>query len=250
MPPQIDLSNRVVAISGVASAFGRAMAGLFRSCGAQVYGCDIDAAGFAALQADGLACTAVDLRDRGAAAAWVDGVAAEAGGIDILINNAGGVAGQGHRPFEALSDTEWDVVIDINLHAAMALSRASVPHMAARGGGAIVNIASGAALRASLTGVQAYCAAKHGLLGLTRQLAHELGPRGIRVNAVAPGLVLTPATQRQWQGYAPGRQQAVLNGVALRRLGTAEEIARATLFLASDWAGFVNGQILEVNGGQ
>ena len=218
MPSLSDLAGRTVAVSGVGSAFGGAIAEAFREQGARVHGCDLDPTGFEALVAMGIGCAAVDLRDRVAAAGWIEAVADEAGGVDILVNNAGGVAGQQHQPFETLSDADWDIVLDINLNAAMALSRAAPRHMAAARSGAIVNICSGASLRASLTGIQAYCAAKHGLLGLTRQLAHELGPLGIRVNAIAPGLVLTgEATRRQ--------------------------------FLASDWAGFVTGQILSVDGG-
>lgn len=250
MPSLPDLAGRSVAVSGVGSAFGVAIAEAFRAQGAHVYGCDLDPSGFDPLVAAGVGCTKVDLRDRAAAADWIEAVAGEAGGIDILINNAGGVAGQQHQPFETLSDADWDIVLDINLNAAMALSRTATQHMAAARSGAIVNICSGASLRASLTGIQAYCAAKHALLGLTRQLAHELGPQGIRVNAIAPGLVLTgEATRRQWDAYGPERQADILGGVAMRRLGSAEDIARATLFLASGWAGFVTGQILSVDGG-
>lgn len=245
-----DLAGRSIAISGVGSAFGLAIARAFGEQGVRVFGCDVEASGLAAAAAAGIACARVDLRDRDAARDWIDAIAAKAGGLDILVNNAGGVAGQQHQPFASLGDADWDILIDINLHAAMALSRAATRHMAAAGSGAIVNICSGAALRASLTGIQAYCAAKHGLLGLTRQLAHELGPQGIRVNAIAPGLVLTgDATQRQWDAYGPEHQDAILAGVAMRRLGSAEDIARATLFLASEWAGFVTGQILSVDGG-
>ena len=250
MPSLPDLAGRTVAVSGVTSAFGAVIAEAFVVQGARVFGCDVDPAGFPALVSAGVGCAAVDLCDRAAAADWIEAVAAEAGGLDFLVNNAGGVAGQQHEPFETLSDADWDIVLAINLNAAMALSRAATPHMAAARSGAIVNICSGASLRASLTGIQAYCAAKHGLLGLTRQLAHELGPQGIRVNAVAPGLVLTgEATRRQWNGYGAEQQAAILSGIAMRRLGTAEEIARATLFLASDWAGFITGQILSVDGG-
>lgn len=245
-----DLAGRIVAVSGAGSAFGIAIAGAFREQGARVFGCDIDPTGFAALEEAGVGCAAVDLRDRAAAAGWIDAIARDGGGIDILVNNAGGVAGQQHQPFATLPDDDWDMLLDINLNAAMALSRAATRHMAAAGSGAIVNICSGASVRASLTGIQAYCAAKHGLLGLTRQLAHELGPQGIRVNAIAPGLVLTgDATRRQWDAYGAERQAAILGGVAMRRLGTAEDIARVALFLGSDLAGFVTGQILSVDGG-
>src|SRR3546814_18133455 len=126
----------------------------------------------------------VDCGYRIAEEGWIEAVAGEAGGIDVRVSDAGGGAGQQHQHFETLSDADWGIVLDINLNAAMALSRAATRHMAAAGSGAIVNICSGASLRASLTGIQAYCAAKHGLLGLTRQLAHELGPLGIRVNEI------------------------------------------------------------------
>lgn len=247
----IEFQGQVIAVSGVSSGFGQAMAGLFRQLGARVFGCDLDTSAFGGLEGRGVECRTLDLTDRAKAADWVAEVAAMGGRLDVLVNNAGGVAGQGSVPFEQVSDADWDQVVEINLGAAMALSRAAVPPMRARGRGVIVNICSGAALRASKTGVQAYCAAKHGLLGLTRQLAHELGPQGIRVNAVAPGLVVTgEATQRQWAGYGPDGQRAVLQGIALRRLGTPQDIAHAVAFLASDWASFVNGEILSVDGGQ
>jgi 3-oxoacyl-[acyl-carrier protein] reductase len=140
--------------------------------------------------------------------------------------------------------------VAINLTSTMAVCRAVAPGMKRQGGGAIVNIGSGASLRASMTGVQAYCAAKHAVLGLTRQLAQELGPFGVRVNAVAPGFVQTPATARQWASYSPERQRALVEGTPLRRLGTPQDIARAVLFLASDDAGFITGEILSVNGGR
>lgn len=242
-----DVASRVVAISGIASGFGRAIAATFIAARSVVHGCDKDEAGLAAAAADGARVMRIDLRDRAAARGWIAAI----GGIDILINNAGGVLGQSGRPFEEVADGDWNAVIDVNLNAAAALSQAVIPAMAAAGKGAIVNIASGAALRASMTGVQAYCAAKHGLLGLTRQLADELGPRGIRVNAVAPGLVLTnAAATAQWDAYGAAGQDAVLERIALRRLGTPMDIARAVLFLASDDAAFITGQILSVDGGQ
>jgi 3-oxoacyl-[acyl-carrier protein] reductase len=133
---------------------------------------------------------------------------------------------------------------------ALASPRACAAGMKAAGRGAIVNITSGAALKASMTGVQAYCAAKHALLGLTRQLCHELGPYGVRVNSVAPGLVVTnDATQRQWAAYGAEGQRQIVEAVPLRRLGTPQDIADAVAFLASEKAGFISGQVLSVNGG-
>jgi 3-oxoacyl-[acyl-carrier protein] reductase len=122
--------------------------------------------------------------------------------------------------------------------------------MRAAGGGRIVNIGSRASSHASLNGVQAYTAAKHALAGLTRQLAADLGPSGITVNLVAPGLVRSnPDRDAQWARYGEAGQQALLSRVGLRRLGTPDDIARAVLFLASDLAAFVNGVVLPVDGG-
>jgi 3-oxoacyl-[acyl-carrier protein] reductase len=119
------------------------------------------------------------------------------------------------------------------------------------GRGVIVNIGSGASERASLTGVQAYCAAKHAVLGLTRQLAHELGPFGIRVNCIAPGFILTnAATRRQWSELGDAGQQALIHSIALRRLGQPVDIANAVLLIASDYASFISGEIIAVNGGR
>ena len=245
-------AGRTVAVSGAAIGFGRAIAEAFVREGATVFGCDIRTADLAALERDtGVRTAVVDLTDRRAAAGWITDVEAQAGrSVDVLVNNAGGVAGQAHAPIEAVTDAAWDDVLAINLGAAMALCRACAPGMKAAAGGAIVNVASGAALKASLTGVQAYCAAKHALLGLTRQLAREMGPSGVRVNAVAPGFVETnEATARQWAAFGPERQRQIVEGIALRRLGQPAEIAEAVVFLASERASFITGEILSVNGG-
>ncbi|WP_144630188.1 SDR family NAD(P)-dependent oxidoreductase [Bordetella genomosp. 13] len=246
----LDFSGKTVAVSGAAIGFGKTIAARFAALGASVYGCDILAAD---KDADPrVVLDTVDLMDRRAAAQWVAEVERCGGGaIDVLVCNAGGVAGQSPAPLEEVSDDDWDRVVAINLGAAFALCRAAAPGMKRQGGGAIVTITSGAALQPSLTGIQAYCAAKHAMLGLTRQLAHELGPHGIRVNSVAPGFVQTnAATRRQWESYSAARQQEIVQGVAMRRLGTADEIAKAVLFFASDLASFVNGQVLAVDGGK
>ena len=117
--------------------------------------------------------------------------------------------------------------------------------------GRIVNISSGAGLRTSLTGIQAYAAAKAAQIGLTRQLAQELGPFGVTVNNVAPGFVRSnPTTERQWASYGSEGQARFVDSLFLRRLGSAEDIAAAVLFFASDLAGWITGQILSVDGGR
>jgi 3-oxoacyl-[acyl-carrier protein] reductase len=106
-------------------------------------------------------------------------------------------------------------------------------------------------LAPSLTGIQAYAAAKHAVVGLTRQLAHELGPYGITVNSVAPGFIRSnPASEKQWAGYGEEGQKALVERIAMKRLGSAQDIANAAVFFASDLAGFVNGQVLAVDGGK
>ena len=249
---KIEFHNQTVAVTGAAIGFGRSIALRFASLGARVHACDIAAEPLAELQAHGIHTDVVDLCDRAAARAWVGHIENLSGGaIDVLINNAGGVAGQAGKPFESVADSEWDRVVAINLGAAFATSQAATPSMKKRGRGIIINISSGAALQASLTGVQAYCASKHAVLGLTRQLAQELGPHGIRVNSVAPGFVRTnEATERQWAVMGKTKQDSLLNSIGLRRLGTAEDIADVTAYLASSFAGLINGQIIQVDGGR
>jgi 3-oxoacyl-[acyl-carrier protein] reductase len=246
----LDFTGKTIAISGAAIGFGRAIAARFAAAGAEVFGCDILDADVASTERISIA--KVDLLDRQAGARWIGLIEDQTGrAVDVLVCNAGGVAGQAERPLEDVTDDDWDRVVDINLGAAFTLCRAAAPGMKRAGSGAIITISSGAALQASLTGVQAYCASKHAVLGLTRQLAHELGPHGIRVNSVAPGFVRTnAATERQWASYGEQRQRQLVDSVALKRLGTADEIAKAVMFFASDLASFVNGQVLSVDGGK
>lgn len=249
---EIRFDSRTVVVSGAGHGFGRAIAETFAGLGARVFGCDLSAEELAQTAKSGVTTEVLDLTDHAAAARWIAGIEEAAGGaIDVLVNNAGGVAGQGPRPIEDVPDADWDRILAINVGAAFALSRAAAPAMKRAGRGRIVNISSGAGMQASLTGIQAYCAAKHAVIGLTRQLAHELGPFGITVNSVAPGFVRTnEATEKQWAGYGSAGQEALVRGIALKRLGTPEDIANAVVFFASDLAGFVNGQILSVDGGK
>ncbi|MDF2811817.1 MAG: short-chain dehydrogenase, partial [Microvirga sp.] len=170
---------------------------------------------------------------------------------DILINCAGGVRGQVGRPIEEVGEQDWLVLFEANVHGAFWCSQAAAPHMKVGGFGRIVNIASGAGLRPSLTGIQAYTASKHALVGLTKQLSFELGPFGITVNSIAPGFVLSnPATQRQWESYGAEGQQRLLESIHTRRLGQPQDIADTVMFFASDAAGWISGQILSVDGGR
>ena len=150
---------------------------------------------------------------------------------------------------ETVTAAQWQAILAVNLTGAFLMAQAVIPGMKAAGAGRIVTISSGAGLGVSLTGIQAYAAAKAGEFGLTRQLAHELGPHGITVNSVAPGFVRSnPASERQWQSYGEEGQRQLLNRIALRRLGTTEDIANAVLFLVSNHADWITGQTLSVAG--
>jgi len=243
----LRFDGKVVAVSGAGHGLGQAIAESFAGLGARVFGCNPVAATLA-----GTEMAVVDLTDRASGATWIGAVEQVAGAaVDVLVNNAGGVAGQVFRPIEEVADADWDRILAVNLGAAMALSRAAAPGMKRAGRGRIVNISSGAGLQASLTGIQAYASAKHAVVGLTRQLAHELGPHRITVNSVAPGLIPSnPASTAQWEGYGAAKQQAMLGAIAMRRLGTPQDIANAVLFFACPLADFVNGQILQVDGGK
>jgi len=249
---QIRFDGKIVVVSGAGHGFGRCIAETFAGLGARVFGCDLFAAELVETARAGVETEVLDLTDRTAAADWIGRIEQMAGGaIDVLVNNAGGVAGQEVRPIEEVPDADWDRIFAVNIGAALALSRAAAPGMKRAHDGRIVNISSGAGLGPSLTGIQAYCAAKHAVVGLTRQLAHELGPFGITVNSVAPGFMRSnEASERQWAGYGEAGQTALVERIAMRRLGTAQDIANAVLFFASDLAGFVNGQILAVDGGK
>lgn len=247
-----DFTGKVVAVTGAAMGFGRSIARSFASAGARVFATDIEPAGLrATATAGGIAAAVVDLSDRAAAAAWIAGIERETGSaIDVLVNNAGGMLGQTGRPIEDVGDADWDAIFAVNVDAAFVTCRAAAPAMKRAGRGRIINISSGAAFRPSRTRIQAYCSAKHAVLGLTRQLAMELGPFGITVNTVAPGLVLTDAEKQEgWDALGPARHEAVLGSIALGRLGEPQDIANATMFFASDLAGFISGQMLPVNGG-
>ena len=163
----------------------------------------------------------MDVSDPEAVEAFVGEVLAADGRVDILVNDAGGVLGQVGRPLEEVTPAEWKAIFEVNADGAFWFSQAVAPAMKAAGRGRIINISSGAGLGVSLTGIQAYASAKAAQIGLTRQLAHELGPWGITVNNIAPGFVRSnPTTERQWQSYGEEGQRALVESIALKRLGT------------------------------
>lgn len=248
---RLSLDKKVFAVTGAAQGIGAAIVAALAEAGATVAAIDIDAQGLTRFDGQPQVTThACDLGSRTGAHDALARVAAAHGPVYGLVTAAGGVRGQAGRPLEEIAPDDWHAIFAANVDAAMWCAQAVAPGMKTQGAGRILTISSGAGLRPSLTGIQAYAAAKHALVGLTRQLALELGPSGITVNSVAPGFVLSnPATERQWDAFGPDRQRQVVNGIHMRRLGRAEDIADAVIFLASDRASWISGQILSVDGG-
>src|SRR6185503_5322826 len=253
----IDFLRKTVVVTGAAHGFGRAISLAFATRGATVWACDIIADEVRETERvcndSGGTCAArvVDVTDKRAVAAFVAEASAASERVDILVNNAGGVLGQVGRPVEEVSESDWQRIFDVNVTGAFLCSQAVSPGMKAARYGRIVNISSGAGLGVSLTGIQAYASAKAAQIGLTRQLAHELGPWGITVNNIAPGFVRSnPATERQWESYGEEGQRALVDRIALKRLGTPDDIAFGVLFFASEFAGWITGQVLSIDGGK
>jgi 3-oxoacyl-[acyl-carrier protein] reductase len=244
-----SVSGKVVLVTGAASGMGRASAHLFADEGARVAATDRNADGVAAVVAeivavggDALAWT-LDVADPAAIVSVVDEVVARLGPVDIVVNDAGVSI-----PVEITADDfeqAWETTIAINLTAQARVIRACLPHLVRNGEGRVVNIASTEGLGATPF-ISPYTASKHGVVGLTKSLACELGPKGVTVNCVCPGPIRTGMT-------APipddAKERFARRRVPLRRYGDPEEVAHMVLSLALPAASYVNGAVVAVDGG-
>lgn len=243
------LRGKAAVISGAASrrGIGLATARLFARHGARVAIVDIDGAA-AEAAADGLGPEhrgfACDVTDRDSCEAVARGVIEAFGQVDILLNNAG--VTQPVKIME-ITDRDWGRVLDVNLRGVLYLSQAFIPHMRQRRQGSIVCMSSVSAQRGGgIFGGPHYSAAKAGVLGLAKNMARELGPDGIRVNCVTPGLIQTDITGGK---LTDAMRQDIVKGIPLGRLGEADDVAGVYLFLASDLSAYVTGAVIDVNGG-
>jgi 3-oxoacyl-[acyl-carrier protein] reductase len=248
-----DLKGKVVLITGSSTGIGAAAARAFGREGARVavhYQASAAAANQVAEDVRRSGAEAetfrADLMQDGAAAGLVDAVRQQFGRIDVLVNNAGSVFGR--RPFDQWGRGHFDAMLQLNVRSVVEMCQAIIGVFRAQGGGNIINVTSIAARNGGGPGVVLYAATKGFVSTLTRGLAKELVADRVRVNAVAPGVILTPLHDR----HTPqATLEALKTTVPMGRLGTADECAGAFIYLASDAAsGYVTGQVLEVNGGQ
>jgi len=247
-----DLKGKAVLITGASSGIGAALAGGFAAHGARVAVhyfanetgaktviADIEAAGGTAV------AVKADLTDPKTARGMVEEAAQALGGLDILVNNAGSLCGR--RLFMDIDDALYDEVMNLNVRAVINASQTAVPLLEAQGGGVIINVGSIAGNDGGGPGSGHYACAKAYVHNLTRHMARDLAKRGIRVNAIAPGVIGTP-----FHAATPAeRMEAMKNATQMGRIGTPEDCVGTVLYLASgQMSGYVTGQIIHINGGQ
>ncbi|MHB8772261.1 MAG: SDR family NAD(P)-dependent oxidoreductase [Syntrophales bacterium] len=241
-------ADQVAVVTGAGRGIGRAIALAFAAEGAKVALVDVDAEALervrsevAALGGEVLAAPC-DITRSASVGEMVAQVLGRFGRIDILVNNAGIIR---RGTIETVTDQEWDAVISVNLTGTFNCCKAVVAPMKRQGGGRIVNVSSIAGKLGDITSAPGYGPSKAGGDALMKTLSRQLAPYGIRVNAVAPHAIETEMSA-QW---SEERRREIVAGIPLGRLGTPEDVAQAVLFLASDAASFITGEILDVNGG-
>jgi len=246
------LKDKVALITGGAAGIGKATAQRFIEEGARVIICDVNQeAGEAAVQELGASVEfyQVDVTNRQAVQAWVDGVVEEYGRVDVLVNNAGVlrdnmlVKVKGGELIKQMSEAEFDLVIAVNLKGVFNCTQAVAPHMIKQGEGVILNASSVVGLDGNF-GQTNYVATKAGVIGMTKVWARELGRHKIRVNAVAPGFIATEMVMQMPEKILEG----MVARIPIGRMGQPRDVANAYLFLASDEASFVSGAVLRVDG--
>lgn len=246
--------GKTALVSAAASGLGEAIAARLAVEGARVVVLDASTEAIAEAKARDdagqMIFRQVDLTDPNAVVEVLDDLRAADFEFDILVNNAGGSL---HTPKAFLEETDahWQSVFDLNITSAVRLTRAVLPGMIARGYGRIVNLGSKAGRFGSLFTGANYVAAKGAIQSMTLQLAQEFGPSGITCNAVCPGAIATPRVERLLiERMSPAERVQMLEAIPMRRQGRVEDVAAAVAFLASDEAGFITGQLLDINGGQ
>jgi len=247
----MNIEEKVVLITGGAAGIGKAAARKFSTAGAKVVICDVNAeAGESLAKELGVEFYCVNITDRKAVQAWVDEVVARHGHVDVLVNNAGitrdgmFVSVKEGVLVKQMEEAAFDSVISINLKGTFNCAQAVAPYMIKQGGGVIINVSSVVGLYGNF-GQTNYVATKAGVIGLTKVWARELGKKGIRVNAVAPGFILTEMTAKM----PPNILDDMKNKTPLGRLGQPEDIANVFYWLASDESSYVHGTVISVDGG-
>ncbi len=229
-----DFTGRVVLVTGAGRGLGAKIAARFAEHGARVYASDVDPG----------AALLLDVTDRASIARAMERIERESGGLDVLVNNAGLLA---TGAFDATGPQAWDRLVAVNLTGVYNCVQAAVPSMRRRGRGAIVNIASVSHEKGGgAFGNVWYGATKAGVVAMTKGLGRELGPLGIRVNAIAPAVVATAMVNDLLSEEARAR---IVGRIPLGRLAEEDDVARAAIYLASDWSDFVTGETLAVDGG-